>query len=624
MAQLAPLTREDVERSLPHRFEQVVTAHGHRLAVGLPQRNVTYAELDAMANRVAHAILAERGDVAEPVALLLEQGLSQIVGLLGVLKAGKFYVVLEPTHPRARNEYILADAGPAVLIAETATREIARDLAPDRMCVLDIDALGATEASSSPSLTLGPDRPAYILYTSGSTGQPKGVLATHRAVLHEMVRVTDLFHVCPEDRQTLLRSCGFSGAQRDVHGSLLNGASVHPLNLDAEGLTRLATWLHEQEITTFRAVVSVFRALMATARDTERFPDVRLVHTGGEAVNTSDVRLFARRFPHDAVFASGLGITEAGTVAHYVPDPTLAGVSDGLLPVGYPTAGVELLLLDERGEPVGPGAIGEIAVRSRYLASGYWRRPELTAARFLPDPHGGDARIYLTGDLGLRRPDGCVEYHGRQDFQVKVRGVRVEVGEVEAALLSLGDLREAVVVAREDAPGECRLVGYVVAAEPPGPTPAVLRRALADRLPALMVPSTFVRLSAMPLSAVGKVDRGALPPPPRVRPLDSPPVPPSTPIETTLAAIWADILELDEIGVHDAFLDLGGDSIRAVRIASRARSVFHVDVPMSELFTAATVSAMAAVVAAALASDMDATTVARILGTADAPDEGRR
>ena len=623
MAGLPPVTHADLDYSLPHRFEQVVTAYGDRLAVGMPQRNVTYAELDAMVNRVAHAILAERGAVAEPVALLLEQGLSQIVGLLGVLKAGKFYVVLEPSHPRSRNQYILADAGPALLLAEARTRSLARELESDRIRMIDIDALAAGGDSSSPRLPLGPEDAAYILYTSGSTGQPKGVVATHRAVLHEMLRNTNLFRLTPNDRQTLLRSCGLSGAQRDVHGSLLNGASVHSLNLEAEGLTRLAAWVREQEITTFRAVVSIFRALMATTVAAESFSRVRLVHTGGDTVNTSDLKLFASHFPRDAVFANGLGITEAGSVRMYFADPALAGMADGVLPVGFPVEDVEILLLDERGEAVSPGTVGEIAVRSRYLASGYWRRPELTAARFLPDPHGGAERIYLTGDLGLLRPDGCLEHHGRKDFQVKVRGLRVEIGEVEAALLSLGSLREAVVVAREDAAG-ARLVGYVVPAHSPGPTPAALRRALADTLPAFMVPSAFVLLPAMPLSAVGKVDRGALPAPGRVRPLDAAPVPPSTPIESALAGIWAEVLELDEVGAHDAFLDLGGDSLRAGQIAARVMSTFHVTMPASELFHAGTVAAMAVVVVEALAGTLEATCLAQMLADTDRRDDPPR
>ena len=601
----APFRVEDVEQSIPARFEKMVAAHAGRLAVGTPLREISYAELDAMANRVAHAILAERGDAEEPVALLLEQGLSQIVSALGALKAGKIYVVIEPGYPRARNAYVLADAGPAVLLAESRTRELARDLARDAVRVIDLDGLISHGAPASPGLSLRPDRLAYILYTSGSTGEPKGVSTSHRAGLHEVLRTTNAFRVRAEDRQTLLRSCGFSGAVRDVFGSLLNGASVHPLNLEAEGVARLGGWLREREITTFRAVISVLRGLMATLKDAERFPHVRLVHTGGEAMNTSDVKRLDRHFPEGCLFVNGLGITEAGTVRNYFVDRKLAGVAEGILPVGYPVEGVEILLLDEQGDRVGPGVVGEIAVRSRYLASGYWRRPEITAARFLPDPQGGAECIYLTGDLGLLRADGCLEHHGRKDFQVKVRGLRVEIGEIEAALLALGTLREAVVVAREDSPGELRLVAYVVPATSPGPTAASLRHALADTLPAHMVPSAFVVLPAMPLTAVNKVDRGALPTPTRARTLDAPPAPPRTPVESSLVAIWSEVLGLEAIGIHDAFLDLGGDSLRAAMIASRATETFEVDVPLSALFGAPTVAAMAVVVVQTLAARMD-------------------
>jgi hypothetical protein len=298
-----------------------------------------------------------------------------------------------------------------------------------------------------------------------------------------------------------------------------------------------------------------------------------------------------------------------------------------VLPVGYPVAGSEILLLDEHGREVGPGEVGEIAVRSRYLALGYWRRPELTAEKFLaiadkggvevlrcygvkdanpntPTPQHPNTptsntqhpplRIYLTGDLGRMLPDGCLFHLGRKDFQVKVRGYRIETGEVEAALLEQAEIREAIVAAREDRPGDKRLVAYVVPVAKRAPTVSALRRALADTLPDHMVPSAFVMMEALPRTANGKVDRGALPGPGRTRPdLETPFAAPRTPLEQALAAIWAEVLGLDPVGLHDNFLELGGHSLLAAQLLSRVRSAFQVDLALRRFFQAPTVAGLA-------------------------------
>jgi acyl carrier protein len=273
-------------------------------------------------------------------------------------------------------------------------------------------------------------------------------------------------------------------------------------------------------------------------------------------------------------------------------------ITGGVVPVGYAVEDNEVLLLDEAGHAVGFNHIGEIAVKSRYIAPAYWRRPDLTTATFLPDPEGGNARTYRTGDLGLMLPDGCLLHLGRKDFQVKIRGHRIELAEVEMALLDRGDIKEAVVVAREDHPGDLRLVAYLVPVSHPAPTVSDLRCLLQAKLPDYMIPAAFVMLDALPLTPNGKVDRHALPAPGSARPsLASPFVVPRTPTEDRLAQIWAEVLSLERVGIHDNFLDLGGHSLLAMQIASRAHDTFHVEVPLQSLFEVATVADMAAVIA---------------------------
>ena len=596
---LEPFPRAALERSIPERFAEQVARGAGRLALRAGGLALTYGELDARSNRLASRLLDDRGPGEEPIALLLPQGWAPVVALLGVLKAGKAYVPLDPAHPRARTGFIVRDTEAAVVVTDRAHRALARELAGEGARVIELEELGESGAPD-PRLAIPPDGLAYVMYTSGSTGQPKGVMATHRTVQHEVLRITSAAHLARDDRQTLLRSIAFNGAARDVFGALLNGSSLHQIDLETAGLDRLADWLEGEGITSFRSVVSVFRHFAGAVAPGRRLEALRIVHTGGETVSRSDVELFKRLCEPGSVFLAGLGITEAGSVRHFFADHATE-VAEGHLPVGYPVEDVEVLILSEDGAPAAPEQPGEIAVRSRYLSPGYWRRPDLTRARFLPDPEGGAARIYLTGDLGLLRPDGCLLHRGRRDFQVKVRGQRVELDEVEGALLALGGIRAAVVTPWDDGGGEPRLVAYLVPDGGALPTVGVLRRALAAALPAHMIPAAFVPLAAMPLTAMGKVDRSRLPAPPRARPaLDAPPVAPRTPIERELAAIWADALGLDAVGVEDSFLELGGDSLRAGRIAARAAERLGVALSPAALFAAPTVAAMAVEIVQAL------------------------
>jgi acyl carrier protein len=320
---------------------------------------------------------------------------------------------------------------------------------------------------------------------------------------------------------------------------------------------------------------------------------------GGEPVYARDVELYKKHFPQDCLFVNRLGSTETGTIRWYFVNKDTA-LSGNAVPVGYPAPDNEILLLDAVAEE--GGQVGEIAVRSPYLSPGYWRRPDLTHAAFLPNLEGGNARIYRTGDIGRLLPDGRLICLGRKDFQIKIHGYRIEVGEVEGALFDLPAVKEAAVVGTKDGSGDYRLVAYVVL-EPHGAlTVSALRRALAAKLPAYMVPSAFILLDSLPKAPNGKVRLSALPAPGRARPdLDSLMMPPRTPVETAVCAIWREVLELDEIGIHDPFLDLGGHSLAASQVIARITETFRVDFPLRTLFEAPTVAELAAVITASLA-----------------------
>jgi acyl-coenzyme A synthetase/AMP-(fatty) acid ligase len=438
-------------------------------------------------------------------------------------------------------------------------------------------------------LPISPDDLAYIHYTSGSTGEPKGVMENHRNEIHNIMTNSNALRIAPDDRISLVRANNV-GASRDILLALLNGAALFPLDIK-ESLTDLARWLTDNDITVFTCVTSIFRHAVKNLRDTEKIPGVRLIHVGGEAISKTDVDLYKKHFSDECLFVSRLGLSETETLTYYFINKQTE-ISGDRVPVGYPLEGNEIVLVDEDGrEIVGPNQVGEIAVKSRYLALGYWRQPELTRAKFVTDPKHGADRIYFTGDLGCRLADGCLVHVGRKDFQVKIRGYRVEIAAVEMTLLELPGIKEAVVIPREDTPGTTRLVAYMVVEPGRGPTMSQLHQSLRVNLPSYMRPSSFVVLDNLPLTANGKVDRKALPPPADSRTgLDTPYVTASTPLEKALVHLWGEIMGLESVGIRDDFSELGGDSLLAAQISSRINALFPLKRPLVSLFETPTVS----------------------------------
>jgi amino acid adenylation domain-containing protein len=606
--------KEEIEQSIPDRFEKQVREYPDRVAVETKKHEFTYAALNQMANHVARAILAQRGSGEEPISLLLENDAPMIAAILGVLKAGKIYVPLDPALPHARIAYILKDSQADLIVTDNKYLSFAGELAGDTFQLINIDKLDSGLSPENVGLPIPPDTPTWILYTSGSTGRPKGVVQTHRNALHYVMNYTNGFHISADDRLTLLYSCSASAATHNILSALLNGASLYPLDIKREGLTGLADWLIQQKITIYNSVPTVFRYFLDTLTGREQFPNLRLLIMMGEPVYRRDVELYKEHFSPNCIFVNRLGSTETGSIRWYFVDKETP-ITSSNVPVGHSVQDNEILLLDDAGDPIGLDQIGEIAVNSRYLSPGYWQRPDLTRAAFLPDPEGGDERIYRMGDLGRMLPDGCLVCLGRKDFQVKFKGYRIEPAEIEMALLDLDTIRQAAVIAREDRPGDQRLVAYLVpTAGRQAPTVTTLRHALAKILPEYMIPSTFVFLDALPLSPNGKVLRRALPAPEYVRPeLANVFVAPRTPTEKTLTAIWAEVLALDHVGIYDNFFELGGHSLLATQIISRVVKAFEIKVSLQSLFQSPNVAEMAVVIAQAQAEKADREDVERML-----------
>ena len=583
-----PFERAAVEQSIPQRFARQVAADPDRLAVKFGPDALTYSELDRWASRVARAILA-RGVRSDAVALVIDQGLPLIAGVLGTLKAGRVYVPLEAALGRERLAYMLRDSGARTALVSDAAAPLVREAGGGDVDVVSIGDVVLGQSSEAPDIEISPNAPAYIYYTTGSTGQPKGVVDSHRNVLHNVMRYTNGLGITRDDRLTLLQSASFSGAVSSMFCALLNGAASLPFDVRRASGGELADYVDQGGITIYHSVPTIFRSFL---RGDRVFPLVRIIRLEGDQATKLDVELFRRHFSADCVLANGLGATETGIVRRFVlrNGTPLEGE---IVPIGYPVEDMEVTVVDEAGGPAAPDEVGEIAVRSEYLALGYWNRPDLTARAFESDAAG--RRRYRTGDLGRLRRDGCLEHLGRKDSRTKIRGITVSLAEVEAALGGLPSIREAAVVARSDSHDERRLVAYYVPASGREPTVSEMRRELAERLPPPMIPSGYVRLAALPLNQNLKVDRAALPAPSRGRPtLDQPYAAPEDPTQAELVRIWQELLEVEPVGIRDDFFDLGGDSLLAAAMMAAIEEATGVDASPSILLSGSTIEHVAA------------------------------
>ncbi len=575
----------EIEQSITDRFEEQARVYSRRLAIKTKSQSLTYQQLNAASNRVAHSILARCGSGDEPIALLFKQGASMIIASLGVLKAGKPYAPVDISLPHSRAVQILQDLQASLILTDNDHISLAHKLADNPAKVLNIEDLDANCSNENPGLPVSPDQIAYVNYTSGSTGKPKGVVWNHRNELFGIRVKTNELHICPEDRVSLVRSNNV-GATRDMFLAL----ALLSFDPHEEGLARLGDWLLEEGITIFTCVATVFRHSVENLNRKGKFPKIRLIHIGGELVSKTDIELYKNHFSNDCLFVNRYSISETQAVSYYFINKQTE-ITEERVPVGYPLEGNEVLLLDDDRNEVGVNQVGEIAVRSPYLAVCYWRQPDLTRAKFLPDPNEGNARTYLTGDLGYMLPDGCLVHVGRKDFQRKIRGHRVEVSVIEMALQDISEIAQAAVVPSDDLHHGERLVAYVVPQRSKELKINQVRASLREKLPSYMLPSAFVVLDRLPLTTSGKVDRMALPSPKKSRhELSDTFIEPTTAIEKILAKRWAEIIEIDEVGIDDDFSELGGDSVLAAQIVSEINNIFSLKQPLQTLFEAPTVA----------------------------------
>ncbi|MFD7461183.1 MULTISPECIES: non-ribosomal peptide synthetase [unclassified Streptomyces] len=583
-----PPPARDTTRPLPHPtvralFAEQAARTPHAPAVLHGTGTLTFAELDARSDRLAAALTARGAGPESVVAVALPRRPDLVTALLAVLKAGAACMPVDPAYPRDRITLMLDEARPRLTVSDPATaRRLALDA--DSVCPPDATPPGAPLRPPPP---LSPDHPAYVLFTSGSTGRPKGVVGTQRALANRLAWGREL----SEDGVRLSKSpLSFVDGLTELLGALVAGEPVALADDDHAGdPAALAALADRHRVTLLTAVPSLYATLVDTAPP-GAFASVRTWISSGEPLTPDLAAAITRRWP-DARLVNLYGCSEAAgdSLFHVCAD------GDDPVPLGHPVANTRAHVLDPFLRPVPAGATGELYLAGDGLARGYLGRPARTAERFVADPYGPPgSRLYRTGDLARPRADGTLEFLGRADDQVKIRGFRVEPGETEAALRALPGVRRAAVTAREDGPAGRHLVGYAVPEPGRAPDPAGLRRALAERLPGHLVPSAVVVLDALPLTPSGKVDRRALPAPDLTR--DSVPDPPRTAAEKALCTLFAEVLGLRQVGVHDDFFTLGGDSIVSVRLADRARRAGLALTPR-DVFTHRTPAALASTAA---------------------------
>ncbi|WP_327072450.1 amino acid adenylation domain-containing protein [Kitasatospora purpeofusca] len=563
----APSFGSTLPATLPALFEAQAARTPDRTAVVDPGRELTYAQLDTEANRLARLLIARGAGPERPVAVALGRSARSVVAMLAVVKAGSAYLPVDPDYPAARIAFLLDDARPVLLLTDDGSAAALPEgevpvLRLDRPEVLaELAALpGGAPTDADRAEPLTPAHAAYIIYTSGSTGTPKGVVVTHTGLPGLVAAQAEGFGLDEHSRVLQFASPSFDASVAERCDALLTGAAlvVVPKEelLPGEPLTRTC---EHYGVTNVTLPPSVLAAVPEGG-----LPAGLSLVVAGESCPAA----LADRWSADRRMVNAYGPTET-TVCATLTGPLVPGAGDP--PVGRPIAGARVYVLDEGLRPVPAGVPGELFVAGAGLARGYLGRPGLTARRFLPDPFGEPGtRMYRTGDLVRWRADGRLDFLGRTDHQVKVRGFRIELGEIESALSAHPDAARAVVTVREDRPGQRTLVGYLVPRPDTAPDPVAVRAALAAELPPYLVPAAVVVLAELPLTANGKVDRDRLPAPGFAPGAGS--GRPRTPVEETLCAIFAEVLGLPEVGTGDGFFDLGGDSIQAIQVVSQARS----------------------------------------------------
>jgi len=573
-------------------FEEQAAKRAEAVALRYEEEQQSYGELNERANQVAHYLRRQGVGAEVVVGILMERSLEMVSAVLGVLKAGGAYLPLDPSYPPERLAYMLAETGAAVVLTQAELMSSLPVGAAPVICLERDWGLLEGESGANPGAVVRAENLAYIMYTSGSTGEPKGVSVSHRGVVR-LVKETDYAHFGTEEVFLQYAPLSFDASTFELWGSLLNGGQLVLMKAGVASLEELGEVVRRRQVSTLWLTAGLFQQMVE-----ERLSDlsgVRQLLAGGDVLPVAQVKKLLRELPAGGTLINGYGPTE-NTTFSCCHGLTARSRWQGSVPIGRPIANTEVYVVDSRLQPVPRGVAGELLIGGEGLARGYYQRPELTAERFIPHPFSGvpGAHLYRSGDRGRYLASGEIEFLGRFDYQVKLRGFRIEPGEIESRLNAHPAIRAALVVLAEEEGRDRELVAYVVAQPQQAPLPGELRSYLQASLPPYMIPGVFVLLAELPLTANGKVDRQALPAPGGERPeLASAYLAPRSETEAQLARLWSAVLGRERVGVRDNFFELGGHSLLATLLVSKMRQTFKVEIPLRTLFEHPTIAQLA-------------------------------
>jgi amino acid adenylation domain-containing protein len=572
---------DPIDRSAVEYFEKSAAAFPDHIAIRDGIREINYRELNRRANQLAREIIAHNpGNV--PIPFYLGYDISTVTAILGIIKTGCPFVVLDSSFPVERNQLILSGLDARLLITDTAHKACAEFCTSSAAepILINLDDLSPRLDSENLGIIISPDSLFCIIFTSGSTGAPKGVMCSHRYMVFSNSQPASLMNITSGDKLSFFTPFTYSAAVGYLLKIFFKGACACLYDARIRGLAGMADWLEMEGVTILVAPPSSFRAIFNSLPENKLFEQLRFVHTGGENTSLADVTLFRAHTAPSCVLLFTLSSTETTAITLLSVDHSMP-VTETTELTGYPLPSHEIFLLDEKRQPIKPGETGEIAVRTKYLASGYWKQPELTAEKFVQDPDDPQIRTFFTGDLACKLPDGALKFQGRKDNMVKIRGHRVEIREVESALSRHPAILQSIVTAPIDPLESSQkwLVAYYVPRPDTHLEEIELRKFLSGLLPTFMVPSRLISLKALPLNSHGKVDVKALPEP----------FQPGAKLESgagysdeqVLLNLWARVFGQEKIGLQDDFFELGGNSLTAVRLLASIDQLFGTKMPLS-------------------------------------------
>lgn len=591
-----PFSFKESTAALVKRFEEQVATYPNHVAVKHNFDTLEYGQLNAKVNQIARKILEHCSpeSVQTPVALLFGNTLEMVVALMGALKAGVPFVPLDRSAPIERLAYMIDDAQSSILLTDSENIILAGEVV--RKINQEIQTINLTDGTSNISeenldLSIKGEEIAFILYTSGSTGRPKGVMQSYQNVYYYLSQFTQVLKVHQRDHIALLTSYSHAIGILDILGSLLNGATLHLYDIKLDGsMTRFANWLNQERITLFHSVPSVFRFFMKNLDDGIRLPHIRMVLLGGEVVSGTDFELYKQKHADDCLFVNFLGCSELMVISFFIMNKDMA-VHPAKIPAGYVVDGINLRILNENNQEVSIYEAGQLYYQSEYLSPGYWNRAEETEKAFAYDLQTGKGRLYRSGDYGRLLPDGCLEYNGRNDSQLKIRGYRVDLNEVESVIDGLDCMVKSVVKSTEDANNEPVIVSYYVLKEHVSEKEII--GMVKELLPSYLVPQYWMEIQSFAMVGPNKIDRSALPALNVNTPKSSRTAPPQNRMEELLLKIWQETLGKEQIGVDDGFFEVGGHSLMLMQVQNNLENELQTTIEMADLFKYPTIRSLA-------------------------------